>query len=259
MFIPPTSQSLSIEIDGARLEAQRWPGQGTPILLLHEGLGCIAMWRDFPEKLAAATGRPVAAWSRRGFGRSAPFAGKPALDYLHRDAALLPAVMDALGLERAHLFGHSDGASIALIAGGPMHARIASLIIEAPHVFVEDVTVAGVAKVRAAYETTNLKARLARYHDDADAVFRNWNDTWLDPAFRGWNIEDCLPAIAAPTLLIQGLDDEYATLAQLARIAAVVRDSERLEPERCGHSPHRDQEAVVLAATKAFLDRAEAA
>jgi pimeloyl-ACP methyl ester carboxylesterase len=252
------TQPFFIEIDGARLEAQRWPGHGTPILLLHEGLGCIAMWRDFPQKLAAATGRPVAAWSRRGFGRSAPFAGRHTYDYLQRDAALLPAVMDALGLDQAHLFGHSDGASIALIAGGPLCERIASLTIEAPHVFIEDVTVEGLAKIREVYRTTNLRDRLGRYHNDVDAVFRNWNDLWLDPGFRNWNIENCLPAIAAPTLLIQGIDDEYATLEQLDRIDAVVPDCERLEPEHCGHSPHRDQEALVIAATVAFLERAEA-
>lgn len=242
-----------IVVEGIRLEAARWPGRAPAILLLHEGLGSVAMWRDFPAALAEATGHAVVAWSRQGYGASAPLPVPCAVDYMHREAALLPAVMDALGLSRAHLFGHSDGASIALIAAANQPPRIASLILEAPHVLVEPITVTSIAGAKIAYETTDLPQRLARYHDRVDEVFRRWNDIWLDPRFQSWNIEAVLKDIRAPALLIQGREDEYGTMDQLDRIAAVLPAVRRLELSPCRHSPHRDQPAAVIAAVADFL------
>lgn len=249
------SETSAIRVDGALLEVRRWQGaeQVDPILLLHEGLGSISMWRDFPARLAEATGRTVIAWSRRGYGWSDPLAGPFEPDYMHAEARLLPQVMDRLGVARAVLFGHSDGGSIALIAAALMPDRATALILEAPHVMVEAITVSSIAAIGAAYRPDDLGVKLGRHHRDPDGVFRHWNDIWLDPRFRLWNIEDFLPDIAAPALLIQGLNDEYGTLDQLDRIAAVLPRTERLELPDCGHSPHRDQRDAVIAETAAFL------
>lgn len=247
------SERRFVTVDGARLETARWRGKALPLLLLHEGLGSISMWRDFPSRLAAATGHEVIAWSRRGYGASDRLHGPREPDYMHREAELLPAVMDALNIERAHLFGHSDGGSIALIAAALHDARVASLILEAPHVFVEPLTIESIAGAKTAYETTDLGQKLGRHHDVVDHVFWSWNAIWLDPRFLDWNIEGYLPAIRAPALLIQGRDDEYGTMAQLDRIQAALRNTRRLELADCGHSPHRDQPGAVLAAAAAFL------
>jgi pimeloyl-ACP methyl ester carboxylesterase len=252
-------EQFDIVIDGARLEAARWPGStaALPLLLLHEGVGSVALWRDFPARLAAATGRSVLAWSRRGYGWSAPRTAPNQPDYLHREASLLPAVLDACGLDRVHLFGHSDGGTIALLAAAADHdGRIASLTLEAPHVFVEDVTIASIEAARARRDA--LLPRLARYHADPAHAFAAWNDAWLDPRFRAWNVESDLPDVTAPTLLIQGVSDEYATMEQLDRIARGVRGNvRRLELDPCGHAPHREQEQAVLDATIAFLAEVE--
>ena len=176
----------------------RWPGRGDPILMLHEGLGAVSMWRDFPDHLAVATGHAVVAWSRRGYGDSDPLPRPYAPDYMHAEAECLPALMDAIGVGRAHLFGHSDGASIALIAAAARPERVASLILEAPHVLVERVTVDSIAAVREAYGSTDLRMRLARHHRDADRVFNAWNEIWLDRRFRDWNLEGLLAGVAAP-------------------------------------------------------------
>jgi pimeloyl-ACP methyl ester carboxylesterase len=243
-------------VRGVRLECARWTrsSTATPILLLHEGLGSVAMWRDFPERLAEATGRTVLAWSRQGYGESdlRPAARDP--DYMHVEAARLAALLDALELERAHLFGHSDGATIALLAAADDRAasRIASLTLAAPHVFVEQVTIDGIAAIRERYD--ELAPRLGRYHRDAAHAFYGWNDIWLDARFRDWNIEPVLPRITAPVLLIQGVEDEYATMEQLDRIErAVSGEVHRLELDACGHSPHREQTDAVLEAVKNFL------
>lgn len=249
----PAGDKSVVHIDGARLETGVWPGRGTPILMLHEGLGSLSMWRDFPEQLAAATQRPVIAWSRRGYGHSDRLSGPRAPDYMHREAALVPQLMDALGIERAVLFGHSDGASIALIAASNAPGRIAGLILEAPHVLVEPLTIASIESTKMVYETTDLASKLARHHRDADHSFWGWSNIWLDPTFRGWNIEDCLPAVAAPALLIQGMNDEYGTLDQLDRIERALTETRRLELANCGHSPHRDQTEAVLKATAEYL------
>jgi len=247
-----TSQS-SLLVDDVRLEFKTWPGSGVPVLLLHEGLGSVAMWRDFPQQLALATGRPVLAWSRRGYGLSDPLPSPRDPDYMHEEADAVVRLMDTRAIERAILFGHSDGASIALITAARSPGRVAALILEAPHVFVEDLSIESIARAKHLYTTTHFNQLLGRYHRDPDRVFWGWNDIWLDPRFRGWSIEELLPAIRAPALLIQGRDDEYGTLAQIDRIGAALPNVERLELERCGHSPHRDQPAAVLRATAAFL------
>lgn len=242
-----------VSIGDVRLEVLRWPGQGVPILLLHEGLGSATIWRDFPAKLVEATGRPVVAWSRRGYGRSDPLPGLRDRAYLHDEARAVPALLDALDIEQAHFFGHSDGASIALLVAAWFPHRVATMVIEAPHVFVEPITLAGTLTARDAYAPTGMARRLARYHDDPDRVFRQWNDIWIDPAFQSWRIDDELGTIETPTLLIQGLDDEYGTMAQIERTAARLRDARQLQLDRCGHSPHRDRTDMVLDATAAFL------
>ena len=247
----------SVDVDGIRLEFQTWPGNGLPILLLHEGLGSVAMWRDFPQQLAAATRHPVLAWSRRGYGLSDPLHDHRDPDYMHREADAVVRLMDALAIERAVLFGHSDGGSIALIAAARSPHRVAALILEAPHVFVEEMAIDSIARTKHHYMTTNFSQLLGRYHRDPDHAFWGWNDIWLDPRFRGWSIEELLPAIRAPALLIQGRDDEYGTVEQLDRIAAVLPDVRRLELDHCGHSPHRDQPEAVLRATVAFLGGTE--
>jgi pimeloyl-ACP methyl ester carboxylesterase len=248
-----------VEVSGVRLEVAEWSGGGTPILMLHEGLGSVSMWRDFPARLAERTGRRVVAWSRRGYGRSDPLPQKRDPDYMHREAVLMPPLMDTLGLGRAHLLGHSDGGSIALIAAADNPGRVASLVLEAPHVFVEQITVDSIAAVGELFRTRDLGAKLGRHHLDAARTFWRWNDIWLDPRFRDWNIEALLPDVRAPTLLIQGLDDEYGTLDQLDRIQAVLPETHRLELSHCGHSPHRDQPEAVLAAVAAFLSEVDGA
>lgn len=242
-----------VTVDGIALEVRRWPGAGVPILLLHEGLGSIAMWRDFPERLAQATGRTIIAWSRQGYGQSDPLPEPRDPGYMHEEAARVAALLDALDVERAVLFGHSDGGSIALIFAAWHPDRVAALILEAPHVYVERLTIDSIAKVKDVFVSTDLGAKLGRHHRDADTVFWRWNDIWLDPRFEAWNIEGLLPAIDAPTLLIQGLDDEYGTLDQLDRIEAVLSRTRRVELAECGHSPHRDRRDAVLAACVDFL------
>jgi pimeloyl-ACP methyl ester carboxylesterase len=236
------------------LEIEDLPGAAPPLLLLHEGLGSVAMWRDFPSRLAAATGRRTIAYSRRGYGRSPPLTARRGPDYMHREALdELPALRTALGLADPVLIGHSDGASIALIHAWAGH-QVRGIVAMAPHVFVEDVTIRSIEAAREAWRTTDLPARLARYHDDAEGAFRGWNDAWLDPAFRAWNIEGYLPGIASPVLAIQGREDEYGTMAQLDAIEREVRGPfQRLELDACRHSPHRDRPDATLAAITAFI------
>lgn len=254
-----------IDIQGKRIEVARWlpahPRAGAPAcVLLHEGLGSVAMWREFPDRLAEATGGTVFAYSRLGYGRSDRPDRPRNVRYLHDEALLvLPDVLAALGVDTPLLIGHSDGASIALLHAGGATRPVAGVIVMAPHVFVEDVTVAGVARTRRAYETTDLRTRLARYHDDPDGAFHGWNDIWLDPAFRDWNIEDCLPRIACPVVAIQGANDEYGTMEQLHRIACAVHDVQVLELPACGHAPHVDQPRAVLDAAAALAARVTAA
>ncbi|MBP5856306.1 alpha/beta hydrolase [Marivibrio halodurans] len=225
------------------------------IVMLHEGLGSVAMWKDFPAALATESGHPVLVYSRHGYGRSSRLAAPFGTDYMHREALeTLPALLDRLGIESPILFGHSDGASIALIHAGGAGRAVAGLILEAPHVFVEDLTITSIEQAKTAFQTTDLVTKLGRYHDDADSSFRGWNDIWLHPEFRAWNIEEFLPQVVAPVLAIQGADDEYGTLDQLDAIErGATGRVEKLVLETCKHSPHRDRREAVLKAADDFL------
>ena len=244
---------------GLRLEYLDYPAHrpGLPtILMLHEGLGCIAMWRHFPERVAAVTGCRVIVWSRAGYGHSQPYAEARTPRYMHREALeALPALLAELGVERPLLFGHSDGGSIALIFAGAFLEVPLGAIVMAPHEFVEEETLTGILAAKKAWAATHLPQKLARYHADVDRVFADWNDTWLSSAFRDWNIEEYLPQIRCPVLAIQGANDEYATMRQIEVIAEQVADTTLLKLPECGHSPHRDQPAAVLGAVDAFVRR----
>ena len=227
------------------------------VVFLHEGLGSVAMWKDFPQRLCEAGGVRGLVFSRPGYGRSTPRAADEtwAPDFMHRQAQeVLPALFHALGVqERPWLFGHSDGGSIALLHAAWRPEGVAGLVVLAPHLFVEDISIANIEQARTAYTQGDLRAGLARYHDDPDSAFWGWNRIWLDPGFRDWNIEAALESIRCPVLAIQGLDDAYGTLAQIRGIAARVPGTQLLELADCGHSPHRDQPEQVLAATAALL------
>ena len=228
------------------------------IVFLHEGLGSISLWRDFPARVAERTGCGLFVYSRYGYGNSEPLHEKREPDYMHREAELaLPALLDDARIEEAILFGHSDGASIALLFAAAFPARARALVLEAPHVFVEDVSIASIAAARVAYETTDLPAKLARHHADVESAFRGWNEIWLDPRFRSWTIEGALARVRVPTLLIQGDDDEYGTERQLEAIEmhAGTRDVTRATFSACAHSPHRDRPNDVLDAVARFVDR----
>jgi pimeloyl-ACP methyl ester carboxylesterase len=243
----------SLTVGGRRLETAVWDGDPgrRSIVLLHEGLGSVGLWRDFPARLNAATGRRVVAFSRFGHGRSEPPAHPRTPAFFHEEAlAVLPEALPGLGAPEPLLVGHSDGASIALIHAG--HHPVAGIALLAPHVFVEDVTVAAIRATRDEYADGELRARMARHHDDVDAAFRGWCDVWLDPAFRDWSLEEDAGRVTCPTLLIQGVADPYGTLEQLDRIQAQVRGPvTRLEVPG-GHSPHLEAAAEVLAAISAF-------
>ena len=225
------------------------------IVFLHEGLGSLAMWKDFPQRLCEAAACRGLVYSRPGYGRSTPRAIEEAwgLDFMHRQAhEVLPALFDALGIdvarERPWLFGHSDGGSIALLYAARWPQHVAGLIVLAPHIMVEDLSVHSIAKARTAYRETDLRERLARYHDDPDSAFWGWNDIWLHPPFRQWTIEAEIGSISCPVLAIQGLDDEYGTLGQIRGIARRVPHAQLLELPDCGHSPQRDQPEAVIGA-----------
>jgi pimeloyl-ACP methyl ester carboxylesterase len=246
-------------VGGHRIEYERIATAATnrpTLVLLHEGLGSVAMWRDFPGRLAHATGCNALVYSRYGYGNSDPLTARRDVRYMHDEAlVVLPALLDQIGIARPILVGHSDGGSIALIHAGARIRPVAAVVTLAAHVLVEDISVASIAAARIAYESTDLRTKLARHHADVDSAFRGWNDIWLHPDFRAWNIEEYLPGIACPVLAIQGEDDEYGTMEQMRRIGAQVRDAELVELEDCRHSPHRDQPEAVQDAIRRFVDR----
>lgn len=230
------------------------------VVFLHEGLGSLSMWRDFPKALCDAAGVRGLVYSRPGYGRSTPRDPEEAwdLDFMHRQALeVLPALLCALDIDTTHdkpwLFGHSDGGSITLLYAAKFPEAIAGAIVLAPHILVEDLSVASIAKVKTAYETTDLKQRLAKYHDDPDSAFWGWNRIWLHPPFKQWSIEDEILTIACPLLAVQGLDDAYGTLEQIRGIARRVPQTEMLEMPACGHSPHKDQPQALIEAAKRFI------
>ncbi len=250
-----------LTVSGVRLEYRRifqdWQRPGSPALvLLHEGLGCIGLWKDFPEQLARATGLGVFLWSRAGFGRSDPIALPRPLDYLEQETPTVAEVLEAAGIERSILVGHSDGGTIALLhaANGRADGTLA-VVTMAAHVFVEDVTIESIRETKRAWEQEGLRDRLARWHGaNVDGAFHGWCDVWLDPAFRDWNIERRLPAVRVPVLAMQGADDQYGTPAQIEAIARQVSGpSEALLLPGAGHSPHLDQPDAVIAAISRFL------
>jgi pimeloyl-ACP methyl ester carboxylesterase len=268
MSTPPTWANIVWRQQAVQIEYQ-WVGTdrpGLPLLVfLHEGLGSVAMWRDFPATFCAATGFRGLIYSRPGYGRSTPRAPDEhwAPDFLHQQAhEVLPALLLALGIDTLAappwLFGHSDGGSIALLHAAAFPERVAGAIVLAPHIFVEDMSVQSIAQAREAYLHADLRQRLARYHDHPDSAFWGWNDIWLDPAFRDWRIDTELGAIRCPVLAVQGLDDEYGTLAQIEGIAAAVPGTELLTLPECGHSPQRDQPQALISAASAFIDRQKA-
>ena len=246
-----------LDVAGHRLECVRIRGaKSAPTLVfLHEGLGSVALWKDFPARVADVTGCPVLVYSRAGYGRSSPAVLPRTTDYMHVEAlTVLPALLDRLGIADPVLIGHSDGASIALLHAGSGSRPVRALVALAPHVFVEDMSIASIDEVRRQYETTDLREKLARRHADPDAAFRGWNDIWLAPAFRSWNIEACLPGVRCPLLMIQGRDDEYGSAAQLDAIERQVGGKvTRIELADCRHSPHRDQPDATLAAITDFV------
>jgi pimeloyl-ACP methyl ester carboxylesterase len=252
-------------VDGLRLDCRPVipapPGQPT-IVFLHEGLGCHAQWRDLPERLAAATGFGACAFSRWGYARSDPRPRPWPMAFLDDEAhRMLPAVLDALGLERVLLYGHSDGGTIALAFAAAHPARVAGLITEAAHVMVEACTLEGLRSLRERWASGGLREALERYHGArADDVFHGWSDVWLAPAFRNWDIRATLAGVSCPVLAIQGSADEYGTPRQLDDIAAGVSGPVHtwLIPG-CGHAPHRERPAEVFARAAAFLAEAASA
>jgi len=241
-------------IEYTRIEAGG--GDRPTLVFLHEGLGSIAMWRDFPGRVARETRCDAIAYSRYGYGNSDPLTEPRAVRYMHDEAEIaLAQLLDRLAVARPILIGHSDGGSIALIHAGSASSRVLGVTTLAAHVLVEDISVSSIAAAKIAYETADLRARLARYHADVESAFWGWNRIWLDPAFRDWNIEEYLPWIRCPVLAIQGIEDEYGTLEQMRRIEVGVDDVELLALDDCGHSPYRDQPEAVLAAITRFVRR----
>ncbi|HJU81454.1 MAG TPA: alpha/beta hydrolase [Acidimicrobiia bacterium] len=243
-------------IAGRSLE-YRWVGPDSsraPLVFLHEGLGSIELWRDFPERLCAAAGRRGLAYSRLGNGWSEAPAGTRRPDYMHDEARIvLPALLETLVDRTPILVGHSDGASIALIFAGSGHA-VEGMVLIAPHVFVEDRSLDAINAILEEFRSTDLATRMAKYHHDPGATFRGWNDIWLHPSFRSWNIEEFLPRIECPVLLIQGENDEFGTTAQLHSIESQVSGpTKRLLIKVAGHSPHLAFPVPVTEAAAAFL------
>ena len=250
-------QKADIIAGGKHLETVFYPAGGpgsTSIALLHEGLGSVSLWRDFPEKVASATGSSLLAYSRYGHGKSDRLLEKRQVGFMHHEAqTVLPEVLHHFSIENPILLGHSDGASISLIYAGTHPGRIRALILEAPHVFVEEFGLRSTVAIRTLYESTDLRQKLARYHDHVDEMFRGWNDIWLAPEFRTWNIEEFLPRITCPILVIQGEKDEYGTIAHVESIQRHNPATQALILPGCGHSPHRERPAETLRAITEFI------
>jgi pimeloyl-ACP methyl ester carboxylesterase len=240
-------------IDGVEL-ATTWIGTPAPraLVFLHEGLGSIAQWRDTPAAIAAATVLPAFIYERQGHGSSSPVALPRSLSYMHDEAARLPAILTAAGITQPILVGHSDGASIAIIAASVVQP--VAMVLIAPHVFVEKVSVEAITAAAVAFRTGDLRARLAKHHAHVDSMFWGWNRAWLDPEFREWNLEGLLPAIACPVLVVQGERDEYGTDAQVLAISQLVRHSSVMRVPNAGHSPFRDAPDEVHARIAAFIN-----
>jgi pimeloyl-ACP methyl ester carboxylesterase len=246
------SQRLEYRMIGPR------PATAPTLVMLHEGLGSAGQWGDFPERLAAATGAGVFVYSRAGYGRSSPVSLPRPLTYMHNEALqVLPKLLDTIGFRRGLLVGHSDGASIATIyAGSVQDHRVRGLALMAPHFFVEDGGIAAIAQARKAYETTDLREKLKRWHADVDNAFRGWNDAWLDPEFRNWDISEMLAYIRVPVLIVQGEDDQYGTNRQIevAQEECYCPVETALLPS-VRHSPHKDAPEKALTVIAGFVNR----
>ena len=249
-------KSVSIEYQWlGSTEAER------PLLVfLHEGLGSVAMWKDFPQRLCEAANCRGLVYSRPGYGKSTPRGQDETWqpDFMHRQAfEVLPALFKALEInaevEKPWLFGHSDGGSIALLFAAKYAMNTAGTIVLATHILVEEISISSIEKVKIAYQTTDLRSKLARFHDDVDSAFWGWNDIWLNPTFRHWNLTQAIKTITCPLLAVQGLDDEYGTLEQIHGIKRVLPHTNLLELPDCGHSPHRDKPDVLIKACAVFL------
>ncbi len=230
-------------------------------VFLHEGLGSLAMWKDFPQTLCDALGCRGLVYSRPGYGQSTPRAADEIWgpDFMHRQALeVLPTLLDALGIDTQKqalwLFGHSDGASIALLYAAHFPALVKGTVVLAPHINVEDIAVHSITQTRAAYLNTDLRQRLSKYHADPDSAFWGWNRIWLDPAFKAWSIEADLPRITCPVLAVQGWEDEYGTMQQLDQLQHAVPQAQLLKLSACGHSPHRDQPAFLMTHVQQFFN-----
>ena len=250
-----------IKVGDNNLECQCWgpaPDKASTIVLVHEGLGCVGLWKDFPVQLHAATGCGIFAYSRLGYGHSDAVILPRPLDYMTREAVdILPVVLDEAGIERTILIGHSDGASIATIYAGSFDdPHLGALCLIAPHFFTEPSGLQAIRQARIAYESGPLRPRLARHHGDADNAFYGWNDAWLAPGFKDWNLEMYIPKINVPVLALQGADDQYGTLAQIESLKKHSKcPLESVVLEGCKHSPHNEKPAQTLALIADFIAR----
>ncbi len=249
------NNSQRITIAGHSLEYRLVASPSERVLVfLHEGLGSISLWKDFPERLAAACGCGALVYSRHGNGFSDTLSEARRPDYMHHEGiAVLPELLERLSIREPILFGHSDGASIAIIHEGLGPRTAAAVVVCAPHVFVEEKAIRSIQAAKTAYESTDLRSRLARHHAEVDRTFWGWNDIWLHEDFRSWNIEECLPRIRCPLLAIQGVEDEYGTFEQIDRIAAQTETVEVSKLSHCRHSPHRDQPDTVIELAAKFV------
>lgn len=256
---------VAIQAAGRQVDIEvQWVGVANPaaplLVFLHEGLGSVAMWKDFPERLCQACGLRGLVYSRPGYGRSTPRAANEhwGLDFMHIQAQqVLPALLSALGVQgRYSLLGHSDGGSISLLHAAHAPERVSAAIVMAPHILVEEFGLISIREARNQYASGTLRQGLAKYHDDVDSAFWGWNDIWLDPGFRPWRIDDQLGRITCPLMAVQGVDDAYGTLEQIRGIARKVPQCELLELQACGHSPHKDQPDRLIAAVTHFFQRA---
>ncbi len=250
-----------LNVDGVKLEVKQFSGsdcQAPTLVLLHEGLGCIELWRDFPEKLALKTGCPVLVYSRQGYGRSDPCTVPRPLSYMHTEALeVLPRLLALCGIDDYILIGHSDGGSISLIhAGGTAAVGLRAVVTMAPHVFCEELSVSSIAEAKQAFLDSDLRTRLAKYHhNNVDCAFWGWNNAWLHPDFVHWNIEEFLPGIKVPQLVIQGEDDQYGTVAQVEAIAQKATAPVAVNLlAACGHSPYKEQASQTLTLISKFLN-----
>ena len=250
-------QPRTIVVDGHALEVRtigEVGGNVPTLVFLHEGLGCAALWRDFPDRVCVATGLPGVVYSRFGYGASEVFDAPLEPGFMHDEALVaLPALLATLGIGRRILVGHSDGASIALIHAGERPEGDVAVVALAPHLFVEPITIASIADISKRFPDSDLPRRMAKYHRDPVATFRGWADIWLDPRFRDWNIGPEMAKVQCPVLALQGLQDEYGTMEQVRRAAALCRHARWVGIDDCGHSPHLDQPDQVLKEIKEFI------